>query len=147
MNRRDARILVRVAPRQIVFGHVTARNRPWAVRNGAKIRVHRTSWMDPVRCRGDVTCVCLQSCEHARHVLSEEARRGEERRGGTRRGEERREKSGEGKGRRGRQARRDRQVSTVPPFYRLPPCSEIDSAGAGINDRDRGSDEDHGDEQ
>lgn len=71
----------------IVFGHVIARNRPWAVRNGAKIRVHQTSWTDPARCRGDVTCVCLQACEHARHVLSEEARSGEERSGVERRGE------------------------------------------------------------
>lgn len=55
-----------------------------AVRNGAKIRVHQTSWMDPVRCRGDVTCVCLQARGHARHVLSEQARHGAER------GEERR---------------------------------------------------------
>lgn len=69
----------RVAP--IVFGHVTAPNRPSAVGNGAKIRVHRTSWMEPAPFRGDVTCVCLQACEHARHVLSEEARSGEEKRG------------------------------------------------------------------
>lgn len=84
----------------IVFGHVIARNRPWAVRNGAKIRVHRTSWTDPARCRGDVTCVCLQACEHARHVLSEEARPGEERRREKRRGETREEVAGEVSGRR-----------------------------------------------
>lgn len=101
--------------------------------------------MDPVRCRGDVTCVCLQACEHARHVLSEEARRDEAGRGEVRR---EREKSGEGRGGRGRQARREQAgTDCSPPFYRLPPCSEIDSAGAGIDDRERGGDEDHGDEQ
>lgn len=77
---RDVEFSAARGPGAVVFDHVTARNRPWAVRNGAKIRVYRTSWMDPVRCRGDVTCVCLQACEHARHVLSEKARRGEVRR-------------------------------------------------------------------
>lgn len=92
-----------------MFGHVTARNRPWPVRNGAKIRVHQTSWTDPARCRGDVTCVCLQACEHARHVLSETARPG---RGEERSGERRIEVAGEV-----RRLDRNRQVGPVggPP--------------------------------
>lgn len=75
-------------------------------------------------------------------------RRGEARRDEAGRGEVRRDvkrvvkEKADGEGRRGETDRYQQS-----PHFIGPPCSEIDSAGAGINDRDRGGDEDHGDEQ